>query len=128
MRTEFLAMTRGRAAAAKEPLERRLSLPRRLSLESQRLSRLSLRLSTGQVVPNAEVPRRFELPPGLAEIFPAGLPPRLVVLGAGGAGKTVLTKQLVVGTSLELLRGATVLLLHPCCFVCLVSCPVAGGM
>ena len=112
MRTEFLVMTRGRAMAAKEPVERRLSLPRRLSLASQRVSS-----STCQVVPGAEAPSRFELPPGLAEIFPDGLPPRLVVLGAGGAGKTVLTKQLVVGTSLELLRGAAV-----CCVLYVVCC------
>ena len=81
---------------SKEPLERR------------RRSSFGLRHHIGQVVPSADVPNTFELPPGLAEIFPAGLPPRLVVLGAGGAGKTVLTKQLVVGTSLELLRGAAV--------------------
>ena len=117
MRTEFLVMTRGRAVAAKEPVERRVSVSRRVSLASQRSSILSVRRNS-QVVPSADVPSRFELPLGLAEIFPTGLPPRLVVLGAGGAGKTVLTKQLVVGTSLELLRGAAVFV-----FVCLLfSC------
>ena len=32
----------------------------------------------------------------LRETFPRGLPPRLLVLGTGGTGKTVLTKQVVV--------------------------------
>ncbi len=32
----------------------------------------------------------------LAETFPQGLPPRLLVLGSGGTGKTVLSKQIVV--------------------------------
>ncbi len=34
--------------------------------------------------------------PGLAKTFPQGLPPRLLVLGTGGTGKTVLSKQIVV--------------------------------
>ena len=34
-----------------------------------------------------------ELSQGLCEIFPTGVPPRLLVLGTGGTGKTVLTKQ-----------------------------------
>ena len=32
----------------------------------------------------------------LAETFPQGLPPRLLVLGSGGTGKTVLSKQILV--------------------------------
>ena len=34
--------------------------------------------------------------PTLAVTFPQGLPPRLLVLGSGGTGKTVLSKQIVV--------------------------------
>jgi Cdc6-like AAA superfamily ATPase len=34
-----------------------------------------------------------QLSAGLREIFPTGVPPRLLVLGTGGTGKTVLTKQ-----------------------------------
>ncbi len=34
--------------------------------------------------------------PTLAVTFPQGLPPRLLVLGSGGTGKTVLSKQILV--------------------------------
>jgi Cdc6-like AAA superfamily ATPase len=39
----------------------------------------------------------------LRETFPLGLPPRLLVLGTGGTGKTVLTKQVVVDLCSEML-------------------------
>ena len=46
-----------------------------------------------------------QLSEGLWNVFPTGLPPRLLVLGKGGMGKTMLTKQLVVELGTQLLRG-----------------------
>ena len=58
------------------------------------------RLSTADPIPHLSEGMRV-----MRDVFPRGLPPRLLVLGKGGMGKTVLTKQLVVELGTQLLRG-----------------------
>ena len=92
VQTEYLAVGGSRprrdSASGVEKVE-----PRRRRLSLTRLSRLSVcsrlsRLSVGGLEP--------AMLPTLAESFPQGLPPRLLVLGSGGTGKTVLSKQILV--------------------------------
>ncbi len=85
VQTEYLAVggsrLRSTAVAVEKQSDRRRSLVSTFSFRSVRSAVCGL---DPQMLPT------------LAKTFPQGLPPRLLVLGSGGTGKTVLSKQIVV--------------------------------
>jgi len=78
------------------PAELAAELPARESpRESRRRSSLpsSRRASRRSSLPSAD------LSAGLEDLFPDGLPSRLLIIGTGGTGKTTLTKQVLVAAA-----------------------------